>query len=72
MSAGVHIEYLLPYSPDLNSIEEAFSKIKQWICHHQDYYLEMEGAGIIYEMLETLEIITPYDAEYYFYHAGYF
>jgi hypothetical protein len=72
LSAEVCIEYLLPYSPDLNPIEEAFSKIKHWIRHHQDYYLETEGAGVIYDMLETLEIITPYDAEGYFYHTGYF
>jgi len=29
---GVRIEYLPPYSPDLNPIEEAFSKIKVFIC----------------------------------------
>ena len=29
---GVRIEYLPPYSPDLNPIEEAFSKIKAFIC----------------------------------------
>jgi len=28
---GIQIEYLPPYSPDLNPIEEAFSKIKHFI-----------------------------------------
>jgi transposase len=31
ISAGVRLEYLPPYSPDLNPIEEAFSKIKHFI-----------------------------------------
>ena len=29
--SGVRIEYLPPYSPDLNPIEEAFSKIKHFL-----------------------------------------
>lgn len=69
---GVRIEYLPPYSPDLNPIEEAFSKIKHWIRRYQDYYGATQGDGILYDMLEVLEIITPEDAEEYFIHAGYF
>jgi transposase len=30
--SGVHLVFLPPYSLDLNPIEEAFSKIKAWIC----------------------------------------
>jgi len=69
---GVRIEYLPPYSPDLNPIEEAFSKIKHWVRRHQGYYGTAEGDGIIYDMLEVLDIITPSDACGYFIHAGYF
>lgn len=69
---GVRIEYLPPYSPDLNPIEEAFSKIKHFIRHHQEYYGATEGDGILFDMLEVLDIITPEDAEGYFQHAGYF
>jgi transposase len=29
--AGVLLEYLPPYSPDLNPIEEAFAELKQWL-----------------------------------------
>jgi hypothetical protein len=68
----VHIEYLPPYSPDLNPIEEAFSKTKHWTCHHQDYYKAAEVNAIFFDMWEMLEIITPRDAEGYFFHAGYF
>jgi hypothetical protein len=70
--AGVRIEFLPPYSPDLNPIEEAFSKIKHWLRRHQDYYLATTGDGIMFDMYEVLEIITPDDAHGYFIHAGYF
>ena len=66
---GVRIEYLPPYSPDLNPIEEAFSKIKHWLRRH---YTATQGDGILYDMLEVVEIITPSDAEGYFIHGGYF
>ena len=69
---GVRIEYLPPYSPDLNPIEEAFSKIKHWLRHHLDYYCATTDDGILFDMYEVLEIITPEDAEGYFVHAGYF
>jgi transposase len=69
---GVRIEYLLPYSPDLNPIKEAFSKIKHWICCHHEYYSSAVGNEIFYDMWEVLDIITLTDAEGYFFHAGHF
>jgi transposase len=69
--SDVRIEYLPPYSADLNPIEEAFSKVRHWIRPHQIYY-SARGAGIFYDMWEVLDIITPSDAEGYFFHAGYF
>jgi transposase len=30
-NAGVKLEYLPPYSPDFNPIEEAFAELKAWI-----------------------------------------
>jgi transposase len=68
-----HIKvFLPPYSPDLNPIEEAFSKIKAFICHHSDILRASIGAALIYEMKIMMEIIMPSDAEGYFMHAGYF
>ena len=29
-AAGAHLLFLPPYSPDLNSIEQAFAKLKYW------------------------------------------
>ena len=30
-NAGIKLEYLPPYSPDFNPIEEAFAELKAWI-----------------------------------------
>jgi transposase len=68
----VQIEYLPHYSSNLNPIEEAFSKIKHWIHCHQDYYSKITNDGILYDMYEVLDIITPDDAEGYFMPAGHF
>jgi len=36
---GVRVEFLPPYSPDLNPIELAFSSIKSYLKRHQ-YFVE--------------------------------
>ncbi|KAG2074757.1 hypothetical protein BDR04DRAFT_1006968, partial [Suillus decipiens] len=65
------LEYLPPYSPDLNPIEEAFSKIKAFICRNQDYFSD-DINGIIYDMYIAMDMITSSDAEGYIMHACYF
>jgi len=72
---GVRLVYLPPYSPDLNPIEEAFSKIKAWIRRNNDifsYGPDDEPHSLIYDMLEAMNIVTESDAIGYFIHAGYF
>ncbi|THH14792.1 hypothetical protein EUX98_g9562 [Antrodiella citrinella] len=66
---GVRIVFLPPYSPDLNPIEEAFSKIKAWIQRNYDVFSSDDG--IISDMLEAMNVITPEDAQGYIQHAGY-
>ena len=70
--SGIRIEYLPHYSPDLNPIEEAFSKIKHFLQCHQDYYLATTDDGILFDTYKVMEIITPENAEDYYGHAGYF
>ncbi|OJA18258.1 hypothetical protein AZE42_05819 [Rhizopogon vesiculosus] len=67
---GVCIVFLPPYSPDLNLIEETFSKIKAWI--RRNYDLFAPGPGVLYDMREVMDIITAEDASAYIHHAGYF
>lgn len=69
-NAGIRLEFLPPYSPNLNLIEEAFSKIKAWICRYAD--LLSHDDGIFYDLLLALEVITADDAQGYIRHSGYF
>lgn len=67
----IRIEFLPPYSPDLNPIEEAFSKIKAFIRRH-GAVLAHEGDGMIFDLMQIMEVVTGDDAVGYFIHAGYF
>lgn len=67
----IRIEYLLPYSPDLNPIKEAFLKVKAFIRQHC-ILLAKEGDGMVFDLMEIMEIVTSSDAIGYFVHAGYF
>ncbi len=69
---GVRIEYLPADSPDLNPIEEAFSKIKAFIQQNNDIFLTSEVNSQIFDMYEALKVITPLDEMDYYIHAGYF
>jgi transposase len=59
--------FLPSYSPDLNPIEEAFSKVKALV--------RKEGARVREALVEaigrTLTAVTPEDAANFFAHAGY-
>jgi DDE superfamily endonuclease len=52
--AEVVLDFLPPYSPDFNPIEEAFAELKAWMKKNnqlQDAYADFEGfleAGLMY------------------------
>jgi transposase len=64
---GCELLYLPPYSPDLNPIEQAFSKIKG--------LLRVIGArtseALMEAMGEALEAVGARDAQGFFTHCGY-
>ena len=64
---GADLVFLPSYSPDLNPIEEAFSKIKALV--------RREGARVREALVEAigraLAAVTIEDAEGWFAHAGY-
>lgn len=65
--AGARAVYLPPYSPDLNPIEMAFSKVKTLLraAGHR-------GVGALWSAVRgVLDRITASDAEGYFRHCGY-
>jgi transposase len=66
-SRGARLEFLPPYSPDLNPIEMVFSKIKQLLrsraCRTRD--------ALWKAMQSVLDRVTPTDAANCFRHCGY-
>jgi transposase len=62
--AGVHIEYLPPYSPDFNPIETSFSVLKAYIRRHSDEAALWASSGMFGEFLNNAvrSQITAYNA----------
>lgn len=64
---GAHLWYLPPYSPDLNPIEESFSKLKAFLRSAEPRTVEDHSTAI----WAGLRTITPQDAAGWFAHSGY-
>jgi transposase len=65
--AGAKLLFLPPYSPDLNPIEQAFSKIKHWMRCAQKRTIE-DACDHIGTLVST---ITPNECQNYFENDGY-
>jgi len=74
-SRGARHEFLLPYSPDLNPIEEAFSAIKQWLQRNQEFVDDEFRAQLAYcatdMLLCAVFTVTEHQAQGWFCHSGY-
>ena len=46
---GIHVEFLSPYSPDLNPIETAFSVMKSFLKNNRDFIENFDSS--IYALL---------------------
>jgi len=66
-SAGCELVYLPPYSPDLNPIEEAFSKVKGLMRRAE----ARTHAGLVEAMGRALDAVTTRDTRGFFEHRGY-
>jgi transposase len=65
-ATGARVRYLPPYSPDLNPIELAWSKVKHALRKAQARTREA-----LYEALsQALDTLTPANAQGYFKHVG--
>jgi transposase len=64
---GAQLWFLPPYSPDLNPIEEAFSKVKAFLRSAAPRTLDQHSTAI----WAALRTVTPNDAAGWFAHAGY-
>ena len=66
-SAGAELRYLPPYSPDLNPIELAFSKLKKLLRDGAQRTVDK-----LWELCGTiLDEFTPAECRNYFRHCGY-
>lgn len=63
--AGAEVLYLPPYSPDLNPIEKAWSKLKQFLRSAKARTKEALEAAIT----EAIRLITPENANAWFNHC---
>jgi transposase len=66
-SVGAKVVYLPPYSPDLNPIELALSKLKQLLCSVKHRRMDELGR----DPQRMLDAITPSDANNFYRHCGY-
>ncbi len=64
---GCEVLFLPPYSPDLNPIEEAFSKIKGLLRTAQARTKE----ALIEAMGTAISVVTVKDAQGFYEHCGY-
>lgn len=65
--AGARLWYLPPYSPDLNPIEQTFSKIKHWMRTAQKHTID----DISRHLGSLISSIQPTECANYFANAGY-
>jgi transposase len=66
-AAGARLLYLPPYSPDLNPIEQAWSKVKQILRALK----ARTGDALENAVAQALAAITPENAVAWFSHCGY-
>lgn len=66
-AAGAELRYLPPYSPDMNPIEKAFSKLKA----HLRKIAERTVAGLMRALETCADIFKPAECENYFAACGY-
>ena len=68
-AAGALIRFLPPYSPDLNPIEEAFSKAKSFLRDNQAVYQSTTSPRVI--VASAFASVSQQDCLNYIKHAGY-
>jgi transposase len=63
------IEYLSPYSPDYDPIEQAFSVIKAWL-RERGIHESLDNASY-YELYRACQVITREMTWGFYCHSGY-
>jgi len=66
-AAGATPQYLPPYSPDLNPIEMAFSKLKAHLRKAAEHTIP----GLVRKIGRVVKAFTPQECKNFFRHVGY-
>ena len=66
---GALVRFLPPYSPDLDPIEEAFSKVKSFLKANDTVYLSTTSARTLVSM--AFNTVIPEDCIGFVSHCGY-
>ena len=64
---GATVEFLPPYSPDLNPIEKCWAKVKAWLRPAK----ARTFATLVDALAQALRAVSPHDAAAWFAHCGY-
>ncbi len=67
-NTGALVQFVPPYSPDLNPIEEAFSKVKSVMKANEEVLVDMDPNVAV---LSAINTITARDCIQWISHAGY-
>ena len=70
-SVGALVHFLPPYSPDLNPIEELFSKVKACLRENDAAIQEIDQRGLTDFVEAAFSTVTEDDIFGWFRHAGY-
>jgi transposase len=66
---GCRIEFIPPYSPDFNPIEEAFSAVKGWLRRNYEYIEQMDDP--VHALMVACAQIDRGMTEGYYRHSWY-
>lgn len=69
-SFGIQLEYLPPYSPDLNPIETTFHTLKAWIRRHAESF-EADYGDFYSFLIAGVQQFVHKDCSEYYRHSGY-
>ena len=70
-SVGASVQYLPPYSPDLNLIEEMFSKVKACLWENDAVIQKVEERGVTDFVEATFLTVSQEEILGWYDHAGY-
>ena len=68
-ASGALVRFLPPYSPDLNPIEEAFSKVKAYLRENQVAFQCTKSPRLV--VASAFQSVTTENCISYIKHAGY-